>query len=90
MHRAPDSVDADPSDVRRHERTIDDESVTVTVVTATGNEQIIVKADQRWELVIDDGWAYPRWDNRSWPDWLEGLVTDFGVRGVRTGTRDGQ
>lgn len=47
MHRAADSVDADPSDVERIEREIDDQQVRMTVVDAKNDQRIIVDADRR-------------------------------------------
>ncbi|WP_435069185.1 hypothetical protein [Haloplanus sp. C73] len=86
-----DSVDADPSDVQRIEREVDDQQVTVLIVDAKNDSRIIVDGEQRWELEIgEDEWAYPSGDNRSHPPWMESLLADFGVRGIRTGVRGEQ
>jgi hypothetical protein len=90
MSRVADSVDSAASDVEEREVTVDDQTVTVLVVDAKQDSRIIVEADRRWELEIEDEWAYPCWSDRSMPRWLEGLVRNFGVRGIRTGARGGQ
>jgi len=82
-------ADADPNDVDEIEVEIDDQSVRVIVVDASNDKRIIVEADRRWELIVDDEWAYPRWEDRSMPRWLEGLVRNISVRGIRTGVRGG-
>jgi len=71
------------------ERTVEvgDEPVQVIVIDDSDDSRIIVEADQRYEMIVDEEWAYPRWEDRSRPRWLEGLVRDFGVRGIRTGVR---
>ena len=90
MSRVADSVDADLSDVQQIEVTIDDQAVTVIVVDAKNDPRIIVDADRRWEMNVEDEWAYPCWEDRSMPRWLEGLVRDLGVRGIRTGAHGGE
>jgi hypothetical protein len=90
MSRVADSVDADLSDAQQIEVTIDDQAVTVIVVDAKKDSRIIVDADKRWELEIEDKWAYPCWEDRAMPRWLEGLVRDLGVREIRTGTHGGE
>jgi len=71
-------VDADPSDVEE------------IVVNDSNDSRLIVEADRRWEMIVDNEWAYPRWEDRSMPRWLEGLVRNIGVRGIRTGVRGGK
>lgn len=90
MSRVADSVDAEVDDIQQLAVTIDDQAVTVTIVDGKKDSRIIVEADRRWELEIEDEWAHPCWEDRSMPRWLEGLVRDFGVRGIRTGTRGGE
>jgi len=90
MSRTADSVGAEPSDVQEFKIKIDDQAVTVIVIDAKRDSRIIVEAEQRWELIVEGEWAYPHWENRSRPRWLEGLVRDFGVRGIRTGVRGGE
>jgi len=90
MSRVADSVDAGVDDIQQLAVTIDDQAVTVTIVDGKKDSRIIVEADRRGELEVEDEWAYPRWDDRSSPRWLESLVSDFGVRGIRTGARGGQ
>jgi len=83
------TVDADPSDVEEIEIIVDDQEVRVIVVDDSNDSRLIVEADRRWEMIVDDEWAYPRWEDRSMPRWLEGLVRNIGVRGIRTGVRGG-
>jgi len=72
--------------VEEHTIEIGDEPVTVIVIDDSDDSRIIVEADRRYEMVVDDEWAYPKWGDLT-PRWLEGLVRDFGVRGIRTGVR---
>jgi hypothetical protein len=73
-------------DVIEVEREVNDQPVTVTVVDTDDDGRIIVRADTKYEFVVDDEWAYPKWD-QSLPRWMESLLADFGVRGIRTGFR---
>lgn len=76
--------------VEEHTVEIDDESVRVIIVDDSDDSRIIVEADRRWEMIVDEGWAYPKWSERSFPRWLKSLVRDFGIRGIRTGVRGGR
>jgi hypothetical protein len=76
--------------VDEHTIEVGDEPVTVIVIDDTDDSRIIVEADRRYELIVDDGWAYPKWEDRSRPRWLESVVCEFGVHGIRTGVRGGK
>ncbi|AXG06558.1 hypothetical protein DU500_09040 [Haloplanus rubicundus] len=90
MSHVADSVDAELDDIQEISITIDNQAVTVIVVDSEKDSRIIVDADQRWEMEIEDEWAISCWEDRSMPRWLEGLVRDLGVRGIRTGVRGGE
>lgn len=70
--------------VEEFEREVNDQPVTVTVIE-DDEARIIVRADAKYEFVVDEGWAYPRRDDQSLPRWMESLLADFGVRGIRAG-----
>jgi len=76
--------------VEEHTIEIGDEPVTVIVIDDSDDSRIIVEADCRYEMIVDDEWAYPKWSDQSMPRWLESVVSDFGVHGIRTGVRGGK
>ena len=75
--------------VNRYDNCVEEHTVDVgdEPVDDSNDSRIIVEADRRYEMVVDDGWAFQRWEDRSPPRWLEELVSDFGVRGIRSGVR---
>lgn len=75
--------------VEEHTVEVGDDPVQVIIVDDSDDSRIIVEADRRYEMVVDDGWAFPRWEDSA-PRWLESVVSDFGVRGIRNGVRGGK
>jgi len=86
----PDSIDADPSDVTRLERRLDGDLVTIIVVDADDESRVIVDGEEWWEFdVDDDDHARPRIETTV-PVWMEGLLQQIGIRGLRIGPAEGK
>jgi hypothetical protein len=70
------------------ERRLDGDLVTI-VVDAADESRVIVDGEERWEFDVDDDeHARPRTETTV-PVWMEGLLQQIGIRGLRIGPTEG-
>lgn len=88
MSRAPPKP-TDASDLIRIDPDDDDvDPVSVIIFDDPDSRIVVDNNDETWEFAINDEIAYSRWEIGELPEWVEPVLSQIGIRAVRTGQVD--